>query len=89
MNEPNHIEVCLALQRPAFELKVDLRLPSRGVTVIFGPSGSGKTTLLRCVAGLEPAHGRVAWGNEVWQDSERGVFKPCWRRQLEIGRAHV
>lgn len=42
-----------ALRRSDFELNVDVRIPSTGVTGLFGESGSGKTTLLRCIAGLE------------------------------------
>jgi molybdate transport system ATP-binding protein len=73
----------LQVSRPGFMLDVDLSLPDRGVTAIFGPSGCGKTTLLRAVAGLEPgATGRVALGNEVWQDSARGRFEPSHRRAL-------
>jgi molybdate transport system ATP-binding protein len=71
----------LRLDRPGFTLDVDLELPARGVTAIFGPSGSGKTTLLRCVAGLERAPaGRLAIGDEIWQDSGRWV--PTHRRAL-------
>jgi molybdate transport system ATP-binding protein len=75
--------VCLRLQRADFALAVDLSLPATGITVLFGASGSGKTTLLRCVAGLERAQrGLVQLGAEVWQDHERGVFVPTWRRPL-------
>lgn len=72
----------LHLRRPGFELKVDLTLPERGITVLFGASGSGKTTLLRCVAGLERASGRVQMGEALWQDDAQHVFVPTWQRQL-------
>ena len=73
----------LSLQRADFGLSVDLRLPGRGITVLFGPSGSGKTTLLRCVAGLEPAaRGQVSVMGEAWQDDAAGVCLPAWRRDL-------
>ncbi len=76
----------LRLARAGFALDVDLRLPCRGITVLFGPSGSGKTTLLRCVAGLECAKGapdaRVAMAGAVWQDAAAGVFVPTWQRSL-------
>lgn len=71
----------ITLARPGFVLDVDLRLPGRGVTVLFGPSGCGKTTLLRCLAGLEPrARGRLVFAGEVWQDGKR--FLPTHRRAL-------
>ena len=70
----------LRLARAGFVLDVDLRLPGRGITVLFGPSGSGKTTLLRCVAGLERAIGvpdaHVTMAGAVWQDAASGVFVP-------------
>jgi molybdate transport system ATP-binding protein len=71
----------LRLQRPAFELDVDLTLPP-GITVLFGPSGSGKTTVLRCVAGLERAQGDVRVAGRSWQDDGRGEFLPPWQRPL-------
>ena len=78
------LELSLTLTRPAFKLAVDLRLPARGVTVLFGPSGSGKTTLLRCVAGLERATGRIAIGDTLWQDDKRAHFTPTGNVQLVL-----
>lgn len=78
--------ICLRLARTAFTLDVDLRLPGRGITVLFGPSGSGKTTLLRCVAGLERAldapNAQVSMGGVMWQDAASGLFVPTWQRAL-------
>lgn len=66
-----------------FRLQVDLVLPGSGVTVLFGHSGSGKTTLLRCIAGLQRApQGFLEINGKVWQDSERGVFLPTYKRSL-------
>ena len=66
-----------------FKLDVDLTWPSTGVTVLFGHSGSGKTTLLRCIAGLEKApKGYLEINGRVWQDSERNVFLPTYKRPL-------
>ena len=72
----------LRLERPDFQLDVDLKLPGQGVTVLFGPSGSGKTTLLRCVAGLERARGQVWLGGQTWQDSAKQTWVPTWSRDL-------
>ncbi len=79
------IELSFQLQRPGFELQVELSLPTTGVTVLLGPSGSGKTTLLRCMAGLEPeAKGRLRVGASVWQDdlAQAPLSLPTWRRPL-------
>lgn len=81
MNGPATIDARFRVDRGAFVLDVDLRIPGRGVTALFGRSGSGKTTLLRCLAGLERIHGgRLRFMGEAWQD-ERS-FLPVHRRPL-------
>ena len=83
MIEPTGI--CARLRRDFgdFDLEVDLRLPGRGVTILFGASGCGKTTLLRCLAGLEPAaRGHLSINGEVWQDAASGRFLPPHRRAI-------
>lgn len=82
MSPSSALRIALTLKRPDFALAVDLSLPAQGITVLFGPSGSGKTSLLRCVAGLEQAQGRIAWGDDVWQDSAQQLFKPTWQRDI-------
>lgn len=82
MTHDRGLRIAIRLDRPGFRLEVDLRLPARGVTVLFGPSGSGKTTLLRAVAGLERATGQVRIGDAVWQDSAQGRWVPTWQREL-------
>ena len=82
MTTSPQLRIQVQLDRSDFALKVDLTLPVNGITVLFGPSGSGKTTLLRCVAGLEKAQGLISFGHEIWQDSEKRLFKPTWQRQM-------
>ena len=65
-----------------FSLDVEFELNQSGITVLFGPSGCGKTTIIRSVAGLENAKGRVVIGDEVWQDDEKKIFVPTWKRPL-------
>jgi iron(III) transport system ATP-binding protein len=61
--------------------RVDLAIPSGGLTAIVGASGSGKTTLLRLIAGFEaPDTGRIALGDTVLAD-ERGMV-PAHRREI-------
>ena len=76
-----HLQINIA--RSAFELKLKLQLPARGITAIFGPSGSGKTTLLRAVAGLEKnPQGLIQIGENIWQDTKQGIYVPTWQRPL-------
>ncbi|MEY2688825.1 MAG: hypothetical protein RL375_3023 [Pseudomonadota bacterium] len=72
----------LTLARAGFALDVDLQLPARGISALFGPSGCGKTTVLRSLAGLERAQGRIALGDEVWQDDAGGIFVPTHQRAI-------
>ncbi|MCX5495138.1 molybdenum ABC transporter ATP-binding protein [Kaistia dalseonensis] len=54
-----------------------------GITVLFGRSGSGKTTLVNLIAGLaRPDHGRIAIGDHVLVDTERGIFLPPPARRI-------
>ncbi|MCE6980767.1 molybdenum ABC transporter ATP-binding protein [Pseudomonas frederiksbergensis] len=77
------INTRLKLNYSGFSLDVDLQLPGRGVTALYGHSGSGKTTCLRCIAGLEQAEqGFVQVNDEVWQDSDKGIFVPPHKRAL-------
>jgi molybdate transport system ATP-binding protein len=77
------IDVRLKRAYSGFSLDVDLNLPGRGVTALYGHSGSGKTTCLRCIAGLERAeHGFIQINDEVWQDSDNGIFVPPHKRAL-------
>ena len=64
-----------------FDLQIDHRMPIEGIVGLFGPSGCGKSTLLRIISGLErKSRGKIRFGNEVWQDTARGVFVPPHRR---------
>lgn len=80
------LEFELDVRRGSFHLDVQCRLTCEW-TVIFGPSGAGKSTLLRLLAGLdrarngELARGRVAFDEQVFTDSARGVWVRPGRRQ--------
>lgn len=66
-----------------FQLKADLELPSRGVTVLFGHSGCGKTTCLRAIAGLvRVEQGEVRVNSEQWQSWDGKVFIPTFERRI-------
>ena len=52
---------------------------------LVGPSGAGKTTLLRSVAGLHrPATAHVSLGDEVWIDTESGVWRTPQQRRVGL-----
>ena len=55
------------------------------VLTLLGPSGCGKTTTLSCIAGIEkPDKGRIAVGDRIYVDVERGVYLPPEKREIGI-----
>jgi molybdate transport system ATP-binding protein len=77
------LQADFALPLRSFELALALEVTR--TTALVGPSGSGKSSMLRVVAGLvRPPRGRVALGNEVWLDAERGVCLPPEARRVGL-----
>ncbi|MGD0714545.1 MAG: ABC transporter ATP-binding protein [Gaiellaceae bacterium] len=67
----------------AFDLELSLEV-ERTVALV-GPSGAGKTSTLRVVAGLaRPRSGRIALGEEVWLDRDRGVDRRPEERRVGL-----
>jgi molybdate transport system ATP-binding protein len=75
-----HLDIRMPLARFWLEVRADL---GGGVTAVMGPSGSGKTTLLEAIAGLRPvAEGRIAIGDDVLLDTDKGVRAPPHARRV-------
>lgn len=75
------LDVALEARRGGFHLQIECRLAAPW-TVIFGPSGAGKSSLLRLLAGLDrPALGRVAFNDQTFTDTSRGVWISPGRRR--------
>ena len=76
------LRVSVRLPLDHFDLEVDFSTRAHAVGV-FGPSGAGKTSVLRAIAGLEAgARGRISLGDEVWLDSDAGIWVPPERRSI-------
>ncbi len=61
------------------ELRLDVafEIAAGECLALAGPSGAGKSSVLRAIAGLRrPERGRIACGERVWLDRERGVDLP-------------
>lgn len=76
------LSVVLHHQFEGFALNVDFDAPP-GLTMLFGRSGAGKTAVMRAVAGLfHPDQGRIAVGERVLCDTERGVNLAPHKRRV-------
>ncbi|MGQ3676348.1 molybdenum ABC transporter ATP-binding protein [Xanthobacter sp. TB0139] len=78
------IEIDIALKRgTGFSLSAQIMVPGSGITALFGRSGSGKTTIIQSVAGtVQPDHGRIQVGEEVFLDAARGINLPIEKRRV-------
>lgn len=64
-----------------FAFEVKFNVPAQGVIGVYGPSGCGKTCLLRSLAGLQQISGRFSLGEDVLQDSAKGINLAPHRRR--------
>ncbi|WP_062268514.1 molybdenum ABC transporter ATP-binding protein [Endozoicomonas arenosclerae] len=77
------LKLDIQLPRDRFDLAVNASLELDAVWGIMGPSGCGKTSLLRTLAGLEKhAKGRIQFNDQVWMDSEQGLFVAAEQRGI-------
>jgi molybdate transport system ATP-binding protein len=66
----------------SIELDVRFEVQPGRCLALAGPSGAGKSTILRLLAGTtRPDRGRITHGDEVWVDTEAGVWWPPERRR--------
>ncbi|HEY7689464.1 MAG TPA: molybdenum ABC transporter ATP-binding protein [Dongiaceae bacterium] len=66
-----------------FDLKVDVTVPSRGITALFGRSGAGKSSVVNLLAGLlQPDDGFVQVNGTVLFDSASGISVAPEHRRL-------
>lgn len=79
------IDVDVAIQRPALEVKAQFALPAHGITAVIGRSGSGKSSLLHAVAGLlTPTRGHVKLGGQTLFDHQARINLPPNARALGV-----
>ncbi|MDQ5986764.1 MAG: molybdate transport system ATP-binding protein [Syntrophus sp. SKADARSKE-3] len=76
-----HIDIRKKL--PHYDLDIEMDCSGKSLTIVIGPSGSGKSTLMRIISGLEkPDNGVIAFGNEIWFDSDRRFHLPPQKRRI-------
>ncbi|MFN3209621.1 MAG: molybdenum ABC transporter ATP-binding protein [Roseovarius sp.] len=76
------LEVDIRHGFPGLSLNVAFRA-GPGVTALFGPSGAGKSSVVNAIAGLlRPDAGRIALGDTVLCDAERGLHVPVAERRI-------
>ena len=76
------LELTLKQQTP-IPLEAEFRCEQGELLALVGPSGSGKSTILKTIAGLiRGPRGNVRVDGEVWLDTEAGVERPAYRRNV-------
>jgi molybdate transport system ATP-binding protein len=72
------------IRRKLGAFAIDLAFDAgKGVTGLIGPSGAGKSMTLETIAGLSrPDTGRITFEDEVFADTERGIFLPPEKRRI-------
>ena len=77
------LDMDIRLSRDRFQIAIQASLQTDRIWAIMGASGCGKTSLLRCIAGLESgARGRICFNDDVWQDSDKGIWVPPEKRGI-------
>src|ERR1700722_17927372 len=68
------------------DFTLDARFRTKAaVTALFGPSGAGKTSIVNAIAGLlTPEQGRIAVGQTLLFDSEKGIDIPAHKRRVRV-----
>ena len=65
------------------ELKIDLKVETKGILALFGPSGAGKTSILNWLAGLNrPDDGTIRVDGQTMFDRRAGIDVAPERRRL-------
>ena len=59
------LDAAVRVDRGAFALDVEVTAADGELVVVLGPNGAGKSTLLSALAGLLPASGRIAIGDQA------------------------
>jgi molybdate transport system ATP-binding protein len=74
----------LRLQAPGRQFALRAQAARLGRRAVFyGPSGAGKSATLQAIAGLlKPQSGRIAFGDEIWFDAQRGIHLPARERRI-------
>jgi molybdate transport system ATP-binding protein len=76
----------VAAQKMLGDFILDARFRSEAaVTALFGPSGAGKTSIVNAIAGLlTPERGRIAVGEALLFDSDRGIDIAVHKRRVRV-----
>ena len=70
-------------QSQPMPLKGSFQCESGQLLALVGPSGAGKTSLMRILSGLmQPHHGKVIVGDEIWCDTDNHICLPPQRRHV-------
>ena len=78
-----NLEKALRFSGGKMNLQVEIKAEEGSFITLYGKSGAGKTSVLRMLAGLmRPDAGRIAVGEELWFDQEKGIHLRPQKRSV-------
>ncbi len=79
----SRLDVDIAGRMGDFPLEANFTGETGGITALYGRSGAGKTSVVNMIAGLAaPDRGRIALGDRVLFDAEKGIDVPPEKRRI-------
>jgi molybdate transport system ATP-binding protein len=84
---PADLHARIVVQRPGFDLDVQLEIPAGTTAALLGPNGAGKSTIVGVIAGLADdalAEAVIRVGERVLDDSSAGHRTPVEARRVGV-----
>lgn len=84
------LDAVIRVHRGGAGVDVALEAPAAATVALLGPNGAGKSTIVDALCGVLPIDdGRIAVGDEVWDEPSAGLFVAPQRRSVGVLFQHL